>query len=138
MGITGVQDRQAPAVERTRRARLDRPPDRMTGPQVADGCSEYSLGPERPSPGLRKRRRVPGSRSRRTLIRASRGITDRAASPARPWPSVEKPTVHTDRPGGRTPSAICPWTPRHSGPQRYKVTQGGTQKKRPAQPRIPS
>ncbi len=43
-----------------------------------------------------------------------------------------KPTVHTDRPRGRTPSAICPWTPRHSGPRRYKVTHGGTEKKRPA------
>ena len=80
MGITGVQDRQAPPVERTRRARLDRPPDRMTGPQMADGCGEYGLGPERPSPGLRKRRGVPGSRSRRPLVRMSRGITDCAAS----------------------------------------------------------
>jgi len=49
-----------------------------------------------------------------------------------------KPTVHTDRPGGRTPSAICPWTPRHSGPQRYKVTHDGTEKKRPASTRIRS
>jgi hypothetical protein len=31
----------------------------------------------------------------------------------------------------RKPSAICPWTPRHSGAQRYKVTHGGTEKKRP-------
>jgi len=30
MGTTGVPDRQAPAVERTRGAHLDRPPDRMT------------------------------------------------------------------------------------------------------------
>ena len=45
----------------------------------------------------------------------------------------EKPTVHTDRPSGRTPSAIYPrGTPRHSGPQRYKVTHDGTEKKRPA------
>jgi hypothetical protein len=43
-----------------------------------------------------------------------------------------KPTVHTDRPGGRTPSAICPWTPRHAGPQRHTVTHDGTAKKRPA------
>jgi hypothetical protein len=43
-----------------------------------------------------------------------------------------KPTVHTDRPRGRTPSAYLPWTPRHSGPRRYKVTHGGTEKKRPA------
>jgi hypothetical protein len=37
MGTTGVQDRQAPSVERTRRARLDRPPDRMKGPWVVQG-----------------------------------------------------------------------------------------------------
>jgi hypothetical protein len=43
-----------------------------------------------------------------------------------------KPTVHTDRPRGRTPSAICPWTPRHRDLQRYKVTHDGTAKKRPA------
>jgi hypothetical protein len=56
----------------------------------------------------------------------------------RPWPSVEKPTVRTDRPGARTPSAIRPWTPRHSAPQRDKVIRHGTEKKRPAWPRIPS
>jgi hypothetical protein len=49
-----------------------------------------------------------------------------------------KPTVHTDRPGGRTPSAICPWTPRHSALQRYKVAHDGTEKKRPASTRIRS
>ena len=56
------------------------------------------------------------------------GIRDRRG------PSVAvrgKPTVHTDRPGGRSPSAICPWTPRHSGPQRYKVTHDGTEKNGP-------
>ena len=47
-----------------------------------------------------------------------------------------KPTVHTDRPGGRTPPAICPWTPRHGDLQRYKVTHDGTEKKRPASTRI--
>ena len=30
MGTTRLQDRQAPAMERTRRVRLDRPPGRMT------------------------------------------------------------------------------------------------------------
>ncbi len=54
----------------------------------------------------------------------------RPARPVRgcPW----KANGSVDRPGGRTPSAICPWTPRHAGPQRYKVTHGGTEKKRPA------
>jgi len=51
---------------------------------------------------------------------------------ARPWPSVEKPTVRTDRDGAQIPSAMRPWTPRHSGPQRYKMTHHGTEKKRPA------
>jgi hypothetical protein len=46
----------------------------------------------------------------------------------RPW----KPTVHRTAPAGRTLSAICPWTPQHGGPQRYKATHGGTEKKRPA------
>jgi hypothetical protein len=58
-----------------------------------------------------------------------------AETRGRRGPSVAvrgKPTVHTDRPRGRTPSAICPWTPRHSGPRRYKVTHDGTEKKRPA------
>lgn len=54
------------------------------------------------------------------------------ASGARPWPSVKQPTVRTDRDGARIPSAIRPWTPRHSGPQRYKMTHHGTEKKRPA------
>jgi hypothetical protein len=57
---------------------------------------------------------------------------------ARPWPSVKQPTVRTDRDGPRIPSAIRPWTPRHSGPQRYKVTQHGTKKKHPASARIRS
>jgi hypothetical protein len=55
-----------------------------------------------------------------------------AADAARPWPSVEKPTVRTDRDEAPIPSAMRPWTPRHMGPQRYKVTHHGTEKKRPA------
>ena len=35
-------------------------------------------------------------------------------------------------PTAGTPSAICPWTPRHAGPQRHTVTHDGTAKKRPA------
>ena len=42
-----------------------------------------------------------------------------------------KPTVHTDRPGARILSAMRPWTPRHRDLQRYKVTHGGTRRKRP-------
>ena len=75
--------------------------------------------------------------------RPSRGRTGCTPGPAaaveprtgrRGSPSVAvrgKPTVHTDRPGGRTPSAMCPWTPRHRDLQRYKVTHDGTRRKRP-------
>ena len=34
-----------------------------------------------------------------------------------------RPVVHTTRPGGQTPSAICPWPPRHSDPQRHAAGQ---------------
>ena len=57
---------------------------------------------------------------------------EHAAAAARPWPSVKQPTVRTDRPGARIPSAMRPWTPQHRGLQRDKVTQHETQKKRPA------
>jgi hypothetical protein len=53
-----------------------------------------------------------------------------AAGLACPWPSVKQPTVRTDRPRAPIPSAIGPWTPRHSGPQRDKMTHHGTEKKR--------
>jgi hypothetical protein len=82
--------------------------------------------------------RPPGSRNGRThsgmhaRFRADVKPPDNAASAARPWPSVEKPTVRTDRPEARTPSAIRPWTPRHAAPQRYTMTHHGTKKKRPA------
>jgi hypothetical protein len=56
---------------------------------------------------------------------------ERGATAARPCPSVEKPTVRTDRPRAQIPSAIYPWTPRHSGRQRYKVTHHGTEKNGP-------
>ena len=66
-----------------------------------------------------------------TLDSAAHVKPEHAAGAARPWLSVEQPTVHTDRPDGRAPSAICPWTPRHAGPQRHTVTHDGTAKKRP-------
>jgi hypothetical protein len=44
------------------------------------------------------------------------------------------PSVETQRlgPTAQIPSAMRPWTPRRSGPQRHKVTHHGTEKKRPA------
>ena len=45
----------------------------------------------------------------------------------RPW----KLTVHRTAPPSRTLSAICPWTPQHGDPQRYKVTHSGTKQNGP-------
>jgi hypothetical protein len=61
-----------------------------------------------------------------------------AVSAARPWPSVKQPTVHTDRSRAQIPSAMRPWTPRHSGLQRHKVTHAGTEKNGPPAARIRS
>jgi hypothetical protein len=66
-----------------------------------------------------------------TLDSATHVKPEHADSAARPWPSVKQPTVRTDRPGAQIPSAMRPWTPRHTGLQRYKVTHAGTEKKRP-------
>ena len=49
-----------------------------------------------------------------------------------------KPTAHTDRPSGWTPSAIRPWTPRHRDLQRYKVTSDGTEKNGPHSREFPA
>jgi hypothetical protein len=51
-----------------------------------------------------------------------------AAAPARPWPFVKQPTVRTDRSLALNPSAMRPWTLRHDGPQRSKMTHDGTEK----------
>ena len=57
-------------------------------------------------------------------------ILERPTGPpvrGRPW----KTGGYTDRPGSPTPSAIRPWTPPHSGPQRDKVTHHGTENNSP-------
>jgi hypothetical protein len=41
---------------------------------------------------------------------------------------MPKPTVTPTARQARTPSAICPWAPRHSALQRCKVTHHGTRK----------
>ena len=91
----------------------------------------YPSGPVRGTGRSESQRRRADTRGC-TLDSAAHVKPEHAAGAARPWLSVEQPTVHTDRPGGRTPSAICPWTPRHAGPQRHTVTHDGTAKKRPA------
>ena len=89
-------------------------------------------------PMLQRSWRLPMTKPRYELKAAAFGVTteERAATAPRPWPSVETPTVRTDRSRAQIPSAMRPWTPRHSGLQRYKVTHGETEQKRPASARI--
>jgi hypothetical protein len=63
------------------------------------------------------------------LKAAAFGVTtgERAATASRPWSSVRQPTVRTDRSRAQIPSAMRPWTPQHTGPQRYKVTHHETE-----------
>jgi hypothetical protein len=89
----------------------------------------------RRSPPTPPRGKPPGRRTDTrgcTLDSAARVKPEHATGAARPWPSVKQPTVRIDRFRAPTPSAIRPWTPRHSGRQRYKVTRDGTEQKRPA------
>ena len=71
---------------------------------------------------------------------AAFGVTARecAATAARPWPSVKSPTVRTDRSRAQIPSAMRPWTPRHNGLRRDKVTHNETEKNGPPATRIRS
>ena len=91
--------------------------------------SAYPPSPVAPSPaGHRGRQagctgmhaRLSGSRQTGARDRSGQSVAVRG-----------KPTVHTDRPSGRTPSGMCPWTPRHTDPQRYKMTYGETSRKGP-------
>ncbi len=67
-------------------------------------------------------------------LSGARQARDTRASAARPW----KTDGYIGRPGARTPSAMRPWTPQRPALQRYRVAHTGTEKKRPAWPRIPS
>jgi len=95
-----------PSYQRTRLPRPPPPPGNHRGRQA--GCTGMHA-------------RLSGSRQAETRDRRGPSVAVRG-----------KPTVHTDRPSGWTPSVICPWTPRHRDLQRYKVTHDGTEKKRPA------
>jgi hypothetical protein len=127
---TGARD-QAPR-RRTRGrpapAPPARPPSRSPGSAAQPSAPAF---PGRPPPRQITGAGRPCVRAC-TLDSAAHVKPELATGAARPWPSVKQPTVRTDRPGGPTPSAICPWTPRHSGPQRNKATHHGTEKKRPA------
>jgi hypothetical protein len=108
-----------------------RPPSRLV--PLADHLEER---------GLIERRRDPEDRRYYALYLTAKGgqfmsglaaharpaHAAAAAVRGRPW----KTSGYTDRPGGRTPSAMRPWMPQHRSPRRYRMTHGGTEKKRPA------
>ena len=102
-----------------------RPPSRSPGSPAQP--SAHPPSPAAPAPG-----KSPGPPGRMYgNARSTQRLTSsRNARPARPVRG--KPTVHTDRPSGWTPFAICPWAPRHRDLQCYKVTHDGTHNKRPA------
>jgi hypothetical protein len=92
--------------------------------------SAHPPSPAAPSPANHRGRQA-GCTGMHARLSGSRqaGTRDRRG----PYAAVRgKPTVHTDRPSGRTPPAIRPQTPRHMDLQRYKVTHDGTEQKRPA------
>ena len=132
-----VPGTEHPACERAGDPRPLRPPGhRHALPDPPAQPSAHPPSPAAPPP------EITGSRQAGyTGMHARLSGARQAGTRGQRGPSVAvrgKPTVHTDRPGGPTPSAICPWTPRHSGLQRYKVTHDGTEKKRPASTRIRS
>jgi hypothetical protein len=110
------RDRQAPHNRRlahlaTSLPAPPRPPRRYTGRQAwAYGARHGSRGAEGRPTRPRKRRDHP---TRRPHVKP-----ENAAGAARPWPSVKQPTVRADRSRAQIPSAVRPWTPRHSGRQR--------------------
>jgi hypothetical protein len=120
----GTTRRQPPRAARGREfPETIHPPRRHPRQQIGTQAPRYPPG-TLGSRGTRVPERAPGSAPHAKPEWAPRGPC--------PWPSVEKPTVRTDRDGARIPSAMRPWTPRHSGPQRDKMTHHGTEKKRPA------
>jgi len=126
---TGARDRAPRRRTRGRPAPAPpaRPPSRSPGsaaqpsahPPSPAACPRQITGVG--GPCVRMHARLSGLRQAGTRDRRGPSVAVRG-----------KPAVHTDRPSGRTPSAMRPWTPRHSGPQRYKMTHHGTEKKRPA------
>jgi hypothetical protein len=127
---TGARDRAPRRRTRGRPAPAPpaRPPSRSPGSAVQP--SAHPPSPAAPPPANHRGRQA-GCTGMHARLSGSR----QAGTRDRRGPSVAvrgKPTVRTDRPGGRTPSAICPWTARHRDLQRDKVTHGGTEKKRPA------
>jgi hypothetical protein len=123
---TDAQHR-APLHERAGDPRPLRPPapqaSQSPGPPAQPSAHPPS-GP--PPPG--KSRGPPGRHTP-----DGRPTRRRASSPDTPperAPEPRQAATHT-APWPRFPSAICPWTPQHADPQRYKVTHAGTQKNGP-------
>jgi hypothetical protein len=135
--LARVPGTQHPDCERAGDPRPLRPPGhRHALPDLPSSYQRTRLPRPPPAPsrspgsaGRMKGMHAPLSRARQAGTRGRRGLSVAVRA---------KPTVHTERPGGRTRSATCPWTPRHSGLQRYKMTHDGTEKKRPASTRISS
>ena len=137
----------------TCRSRSGPPADRQVGEHDGEAgidrvASQWQTGrARRPGldarklfPMLRRSRQPPMTKPRHEPKAAAFGVTtgERAATASRPWTSVKQPTVRADRHRARIPSAMRPWTPRHAGLQRDKMTHHGTEKKRPASARIRS
>jgi hypothetical protein len=106
-----------------------RPPSRSPGSPASHQRTRLPRPP--PPPG-----KSPGPPGRmygnaRSTQRLTSSRNTRPARPVRGRPR-KADGVHTGRPSGWTPSAICPWTPRRRDLQRYKRTHDGTEKKRPA------
>lgn len=111
----GCPGPSTPAVNtRATRARSARPAIvTLSRTALVINASAFPVPPRVPGnhPGRRRAHRM------HARLGAARQAGKHAASAARPWPSVEQPTVHTDRPAARIPSAIRPWTPRRIDPR---------------------
>jgi hypothetical protein len=124
----------SPTNARATRARSARPATVTLSRTAVPAISAPALPRPHHSPGGNHR----AGRTHRDARSTQRLTSSRNTRPARPVAVRGNPAVHTDRPSGRTPSAMCPWIPRHRDLQRYKVTHRGTRRKRPAGPRFRS
>jgi hypothetical protein len=116
---------------RASRARSARPAS-VTVSRTASPAISAPAFPARPHPGKSR-----GSASGHTGMDTRLGGKRQARAPPERAPEPRQAATHT-APSPRFPSAMRPWTPQHNALQRYKVTHGETEKKRPASTRIRS